>query len=115
MTLDDILVLGRMGFNLEQVKTLANAQSSEQIPQQAAAQAPAQVPAPAPAPAPAQAHAPAAAQATKGIDDILSELGIIKDTMQASALLGAQQPKQRTTDDILAEIINPPIVKAGEN
>lgn len=135
MTLDDILVLGRMGFTLEQVKTLANAQPSGQIPQQqseqalaqalaqpltqeqALAQARAQVQAQVQplAQAQVQPQAQVQVQAAKGVDDILTELGIIKDTMQANARLGAEQPKQRTTDDILAEIINPPIVKAGEN
>ncbi len=41
----------------------------------------------------------------------MRELGLLQGTIQQSALLGAEQPKQESVDDILASIINPPDIK----
>ena len=90
MEIKDVIALANAGFTKDQIAKIATS-----------------INAPAPAPAPVPAPAPA----SSGVDDILKELGIIKDTMQANALLGAQQPKPETTDDILASIINPPEIK----
>lgn len=84
------------------------------------APAPAPASAPAPAPTPTQAPTPAPnpyngipegtapAQVKDPFQDIMQQLGLMQNTIQNNALLAAQQPKEQTVDDILAEIINPP-------
>lgn len=104
MTRDDILTLAKAGFTAQQIAALASVGATPPAPAPAAA--PAAAPSPAPAPAPAQAPAPAPAQGT--VDEILTKLGVLTDTLQSSAILGAQQPGQETADDILAHIIAPP-------
>jgi hypothetical protein len=122
VTTQDILTLARAGFNAQQIAALstlagqpspapatAPAQASATAPAQASATAPAQ--ASATAPAQASATAPAPAQASDDVTAMLQKLGVLTDAIQANGLLNANQPKQQTTDDILAAIIAPPIKK----
>ena len=84
MTNEDILTLAKAGFTAQQIAALSMVGT-----------------APAPAPDPAPAPQPATA------DDVLK-------AMQQMMLLQTQQPKQPTAEDILAEIINPPLPKKEE-
>ena len=90
MTNEDILTLARAGFNAQQIAALASVKPAAAPAAQAAAPA-----------APATSAAPAT-------DAILAKLGVLTDAIQGSALLQSTQPKQETTDDILASIIAPP-------
>lgn len=82
MTREDILTLAKAGFTANQIAALNNVGTQ---------------PAPAPAaPAPAAPAAPA--------EDPLTQ---ILGALQVNAINATQQPAVQTTDDILAEIINP--------
>lgn len=104
---EDILILAKAGFNAQQIAAL-NAVGSQPAPAPAPA-APAQVAETAPsAPiAPAAPAAPAAPQ-TSTMDEILKSVQGLTQTMQNGFIMGAQQPKPITAEDILANIINPP-------
>lgn len=109
MTNEDILTLAKAGFTAQQIAALSmtglNKQSAPAEQPQAAPEQPAPIVAAAPAPgAPAPAPAPAAPATA---DDVLK-------AMQQMMLLQTQQPKQPTAEDILAEIINPPLPKKEE-
>ena len=108
MTNEDILTLAKAGFTAQQIAALSMTGLSKQsapAPQpQAAPEQPAPIANTAPAPD-AQAPAPQPAPATA--DDVLK-------AMQQMMLLQTQQPKQPTAEDILAEIINPPLPKKEE-
>ena len=84
MQLSDILTLAKAGFTAQQIAAINAALA----------------PAPAPAPAPALAPDPAA--------EILKQLGVISGQINSAAIVNTQQPRQQTTDEILAEIITPP-------
>ena len=101
---EDILILAKAGFNAQQIAALnmVGAQPAP-APAPAAPAAPAQVAETAPA-APA---APAAPQAST-MDEILKSVQGLTQTMQNGFIMGAQQPKPVTAEDILANIINPP-------
>ena len=86
---EDILVLAKAGFNASQIAALNTVNAAPAAP--AAPEAPA-----APA-APATPAAPA-----DPLSQILAQL-------QQNAINASQQPKVQTTDEILAEIINPTI------
>lgn len=103
MDIKDVLALANAGFSKDDIAKIA---VSLNTPAQAVTPAPA----PAQAVTPAQVQTPPQqpAQEPTPVDAILKELGVLKDTMQANAMLGAQQPKPESTDDILASIINPP-------
>ena len=90
---EDILILAKAGFNAQQIAAL-NMVGSQ----------------PAPAPAP---EAPAAPAATQGatMDEILKSVQGLTQTFQNGFIMGAQQPKPVTAEDILANIINPPSPK----
>ena len=108
MTNEDILTLAKAGFTAQQIAALSMTGLSKQsapAPQpQAAPEQPTPIANTAPAPdAPAPAPQPAPATA----DDVLK-------AMQQMMLLQTQQPKQPTAEDILAEIINPPLPKKEE-
>lgn len=83
-TNNDILTLARAGFTANQISAL-NA---------VGATPPATNPTPAPA-------TPPTYSGNDALDKILSAI-------QTSAINATEQPKPQTTDDILAEIINPP-------
>ena len=102
MDINDVLALAKAGFSRDEISKIALAVPAEkQTPATVPAQTPATVPQQTPVTVPQQTPA----------DAILKELGLIKDTMQANALFGAQMPKPESTEDILASIINPPEIK----
>lgn len=122
MDIKDIIALANAGFSKDDIAKIAisvNAGSADPTPANVPAQiqTPANVPAQTPTNVPAQtpanvpAQIPTQTQTPAPVDAILKELGLIKDTMQANALLGAQMPKLESTDDILASIINPPVIE----
>ena len=45
---------------------------------------------------------------------LLERVGALTEAVQSSALLNTQQPPVQTADDILAEIIAPPIKKGDK-
>ena len=119
----DIIALAHAGFTAEQIAVLAAAEQQQpavQTPAPAPAPVPApapapastpvpfQAPTPAPAPAPTPAPTPAPVTTPDPFQDIMQQLGLMQNAIQNNALLAAQQPKEQTVDDILAEIINPP-------
>lgn len=100
---EDILVLAKAGFNAQQIAALNMVGTAPA----AAAPAPTPEPTPAPAPEPTPAPAPAAPQGAT-VDDVLKSVKDLTATMQNGFILGSQQPKPVTAEDILANIINPP-------
>lgn len=93
-TNDDILVLARAGFTASQIGALNKVGT-------------------APAPAPRLVNpAPAGAMTTPATNNN-DTLNQILNAIQTNAINATQQPATQTTDDILAEIINPPTVKEG--
>ena len=111
---DDILALSKAGFTAQQIAALAQTvQQPAPAPVQQPTPAPVQQPAPAPAPVqqptPAPVQQPAPAK-----DPILEAIQNLTGIVQNGNILQSQQPpKQQTAEDILANIINPPI-KAKE-
>ena len=101
---EDILILAKAGFNAQQIAAL-NMVGAQPTP------APAPVPAPetppAPAPAPETPPAPATTQGAT-MDEILKSVQGLTQTFQNGFIMGAQQPKPVTAEEILANIINPP-------
>ena len=95
---EDILTLAKAGFTAQQIAAL-------NIVEKAPAPAPAPEPEPAPAPAPAPAPDPAQAST---MDEILKSVQGLTQTFQNGFIMGAQQPKPVTAEEILANIINPP-------
>ncbi len=102
---EDILILAKAGFNAQQIAAL-NMVGAAPAPA-APAPAPTPEPTPAPAPEPTPAPAPAAPQGAT-VDDVLKSVKDLTATMQNGFILGSQQPKPVTAEDILANIINPP-------
>ena len=108
MNRDDILVLARAGFTAAQIAALSAIQPAQQPARQPAEQ-PARQPAEQPAEQPAQQPMQQpAAQPIAGVDAILAQLGVLTQAVQANGIVASTQPKQETTDDILAAIIAPP-------
>lgn len=101
---EDILLLAKAGFNAQQIAAL-NMVGSQPAPDPAPAPAP-ETP-PAPAPAPETPPAPAAPQGAT-MDEILKSVQGLTQTFQNGFIMGAQQPKPVTAEEILANIINPP-------
>ena len=97
---EDILTLAKAGFNAQQIAALNMVGAASAAP--AAPAAPA-VPAQA---APAQA-APTATQGAT-VDDVLKSVKDLTATFQNGFIVGSQQPRPVTAEDILANIINPP-------
>ena len=97
MTQENILTLAKAGFTAAQIAALANAQQSVQPAVVAQPSNPAQMPVQTPSPTDTNAQ-------------VLAELQKLTGMAQNTAVLGASLPQQpqRTTDEILAEIINPP-------
>ena len=91
---NDILTLSKAGFTAQQIAGLSMIANQPTTPvvQQT-------VPAPAvPAPAPA-------------VDQVLAELQKLTGLMQNGNIVGSNMPQPQTPEEILAEIINPPIKK----
>ena len=108
---EDILTLAKAGFTAQQIAALnivekAPAPAPAPEPEPAPAPAPQPEPAPAPAPAPAPDTAP-----TSTMDEILKSVQGLTQTFQNGFIMGAQQPKPVTAEEILANIINPPSPK----
>ena len=99
---EDILILAKAGFNAQQIAAL-NMVGAAPAP----TPTPAPEPAPTPAPEPAPTPAPAAPQGAT-VDDVLKSVKDLTQTFQNGFIMGAQQPKPVTAEDILANIINPP-------
>lgn len=101
MTNEDILTLAKAGFTAQQIAALSAVQ-----PKAEPAPAPAPEPAPAPAPAPA---VPAPEPQT--IEQVLAAVNGLNKNVQQALLAGSSQPGSpvETTEQILANIINPPI------
>ena len=107
---EDILILAKAGFNAQQIAALNMVESQPApapAPAPAAPAAPAQVAEPTPAPAPETPPAPAAPQGST-MDEILKSVQGLTQTFQNGFIMGVQQPKPVTAEDILANIINPP-------
>ena len=107
MEVKDILALANAGFTAEQIAILART---------AEAQPPAGSPAPAqpPAGSPAPAQPPAGEAVTPSPwDDVMKEIKELKQSAVLGNILGSAQPAEQGVNDILAEIINPPL-KEGD-
>ena len=95
-TNNDILTLARAGFTASQISALNSIQTPVQTPVQ-----PVQV-----MQTPVQPMQPVVQPVTDQYGDTLNQ---ILSAIQTNAINQTTQPKAQTTDDILAEIINPPI------
>ena len=105
---EDILTLAKAGFNAQQIAALS-AVGAAPTPAPTPEPTPAPQPTPAPTPEPTPAPQPTPAPAT--VDDVLKSVKDLTQTMQNGFILGSQQPKQPTAEEILANIINPPLPK----
>ena len=110
---DDILTLSKAGFNAQQIAGLSMLMNKPEAPAPTpVAPAPAPAPAaPAPAPAAPAPAAPAPAAPAPENDPVLAELQKLTGLFQSSNIIQSNQPKVQTPEEILAEIINPPIKK----
>ena len=106
---EDILTLAKAGFNAQQIAAL-NMVGTAKAPEPTPAPTPTPEPTPAPTPEPTPAPAPAAPQGAT-VDDVLQSVKDLTQTFQNGFIMGAQQPKPVTAEDILANIINPPSPK----
>lgn len=105
MTIQDILELAKAGYSKDDIAKLTQAADPQPDPEKKAqADPPEKAPEKTPTPAPAEDPAMAAMQA---------QIDALKQMMQINNMLTVNQqntPKQRTVDDIFAEIINPPVL-----
>ena len=115
---EDILILAKAGFNAQQIAALnavgaapTPAPTPEPTPAPTPAPQPTPAPTPAPQPTPAPTPAPQPTPAPATVDDVLKSVKDLTQTMQNGFILGSQQPKQPTAEEILANIINPPLPK----
>ena len=104
---EDILTLAKAGFTAQQIAAL-NIVGNAPTPAPAPEPAPEPEPAPAPEPEPAKAPDP---ETTSTMDEILKSVQGLTQTFQNGFIMGAQQPKPVTAEEILANIINPPSFK----
>ena len=107
-TNDDILVLARAGFTASQISALNSIQTPVQPmqpmqPMQTQVQ-PMQTPV-----QPMQPVQPVQTPVQPVTDQYGDTLNQILSAIQTNAINQTTQPKVQTTDEILAEIINPPI------
>ena len=101
MKIDDIIALAKAGFTMEQIGEL-----NRILAQPEPEPAPQPEPAPAPQPEPAPAPQP---EPAKDYQKIFEELTGIKQAIQQGNIGSDSFTKStRTTDDILADLINPP-------
>ena len=101
-TINDVLQLARAGFSRAEISKMLNMENPSHDKETNPAPAPAPATAPAPAPAPDPAN-----DVTKYIAAVGGKLDALAAMLQNSAILGSQQPAQETSDDIIAQIINP--------
>lgn len=103
MKIEDIIALAKAGFTMEQIGEL-----NRILAQPEPKPAPQPQPQPEPAPQPKQAPAPQPEPA-KDYQKIFEELSGIKQAIQQGNIGSDSFTKPaRTTDDILADLINPP-------
>ena len=103
MKIEDIIALAKAGFTMDQIGEL-NRISAQPEPEPEPAPQPKPEPVPQPEPAPTPQPEPA-----KDYQKIFEELTGIKQAIQQGNIGGDSFTKpQRTTDDILADLINPP-------
>lgn len=101
MKIDDIIALAKAGFSMEQIGEL-----NRILAQPEPEQAPQPEPEPAPQPKPEPAPQP---EPSKDYQKIFEELTGIKQAIQQGNIGSDSFTKPtRTTDDILADLINPP-------
>ena len=97
-TNDDILVLARAGFSAQQIGALNSIQTPVQTtPVQPVQTAPVQ---------PVQTTPQPVTTTNQNSGDTLTQ---ILNAIQSNAINQTSQPVRQTTDDILAEIINPTV------
>ena len=94
---EDILTLAKAGFTAQQIAAL---NIVEKAPAPAPAPEPEPAPAPAPEPEPVPAPAPDPAPAST-MDEILKSVQGLTQTFQNGFIMGAQQPKPVTAEEIL--------------
>lgn len=104
---EDILILAKAGFNAQQIAALNMVGAAPAPAAPAPTPEPTPAPTPEPTPTPAPAPTPAAPQGAT-VDDVLKSVKDLTQTFQNGFIMGAQQPKPVTAEDILANIINPP-------
>ena len=105
---NDILTLSKAGFTAQQIAGLSMIANQQSAP---AVQAPA-VQAPAvQAPAVQAPAVQAPAVQAPAVDPVLAELQKLTGLMQNGNIVGSTMPQPQTPEEILAEIINPPIKK----
>lgn len=102
MTFEDILSLAKAGYTKDDISRLTQAADPKPDPEKKAQDNPPEKAPESPAPAPAGDPAMTAMQA---------QIDALKQMMQINNMLTVNQnaPKERTIDDIFAEIINPPM------
>ena len=106
MTTNDVVALAKAGFSAQQIAQMV---ALNPVP------TPSPVPSPTPTPSPVPSPTPSPVPSPTPAPDIAKQIENLQNLMMANAILGSQQnpAKVETTDDILAQIINPPI-KEGE-
>lgn len=101
MTFEDIISLAKAGYTKDDISRLTQAADPKPDPGKKAQENPPEKAPESPTPAPAGDPAMTAMQA---------QIDALKQMMQINNMLTVNQnaPKERTIDDIFAEIINPP-------
>lgn len=125
MKIEDIIALVGAGFSKQDIIKIAGTVSTPApapIQTPTPASAPVSVPVPAPVQQTAQVTTPVTAQYTgqvlnntpdtfvQGVQAMNGRLDTIAGLLQRNNILNSQMPPQPTTDDMLAAIINPPVV-----
>ena len=115
MNKEEILILAKAGFTAQQIAALntVGVAAPAPVPAPAPEPTPAPAPEPTPAPAPTVPFNPVALPQGATIDDVLASVQGLTQVVQSNALLNTPQPKPVTAEDILAEIINPPVPDKG--
>lgn len=111
---EDILVLSKAGFTAQQIaglSAMANKPVAEPAPAVVAPVPDTQPVATQTAPATNPAPAPATQPASQPVDPILAELQKLTGLVQTGNIMQSTMPAPQTPEEILAEIINPPIKK----
>lgn len=119
MTTQDVLILARQGFTAQQIAGLIQASPqpvAQPVPQPVAQPVPQPVQQPSTQPTPQHAPQPTPQPYNPYVpvypvpqanDPILQAIQGLQTTIQSNALLNTQLPEPQSTDDILAEILNP--------
>ena len=109
MDVNDILALAKAGFTADQITMMLQAAPAV-TPAPEPAPEPARTPTPEPAPEPAPTPAPEPDDSLRAaLADVTKELQDLRRSAVLGNILGSQQPPEQSVDDILAEIINPPM------